>query len=575
VFAADTTAAISVSGNAAGLISVTRLGLNQAGIEVRSTTISQNTTWHPQPAPFVLDGGTLSKDNTLTILPGTVIRMARGAAYDAQGTVLAQGTATAPIIVTSDAANPAPGDWQYIAIDGLGATNSSLAYVQMFYGSWNGGADGMLSVTGGAKPTISNSVFAQATNYGLWADDGSRPTISNCVFAGDASPAISTPADDAALVSGTSVGPNQAGIEVRNTTITDSGTWNRQNAPYLIDGGTLNAGRTITIAAGTVLEMSSGAAFDVQGTLQVNGTASAPVIVTSAASQPKPGDWQYITFDGPKAGGSVNYLQAFYGSWNGGDDGMISVTGGADPTIANSVFAQATSHGVWADNNSRPTITNCAFVGDASSAISAPADDAALITGATVGPGQVGIEVRNTNITHSGTWQQQSAPYVLDGATLNAGVTLTIAPGALIQMASGAAFDVQGTLLASGTANAPIVFTSANQEPKPGDWQYVAIDGAAARRTVIDYVQFFYGSWNGGEDGMLSVTGGADPTITNSLFAQATNYGVWADDNSDPIIHSCLFTNLGAAALSVPQADKANVSGNSFGPGQKGPEIRS
>jgi hypothetical protein len=142
-------------------------------------------------------------------------------------------------------------------------------------------------------------------------------------------------------------------------------------------------------------------------------------------------------------------------------------------------------------------------------------------------------------------------------------------------MASGAAFDVQGTLLANGSASAPIVFTSANPQPKPGNWQYVAIDGADAGRSIINYVQFFYGSWNGGEDGMLSVTGGADPTISNSLFAQATNYGIWADDNSHPTIRNCMFTNLGEAAISVPQADKANVSANSFGPGQKGPEIRS
>jgi hypothetical protein len=268
-------------------------------------------------------------------------------------------------------------------------------------------------------------------------------------------------------------------------------------------------------------------------------------------------------------------MQTFYGSSNGGEDGMLSVTGGANPTITDSVFAQGTSYGVWAADGSRPTITNCAFVGDAASAISVPADDATLITGTSVGPGQIGIEVRNTEISHSGTWQQQSAPFVLDGATLNAGVTLTIAPGVLIQMASGAAFDVQGRLLASGTANTPIVFTSAAASPKPGDWQYVAIDGEGARRTTIDYVQFFYGSSNGGDDGMLSVTGSSDPTITNSLFAQATSYGVWAADGSNPIIRNCRFTNLGDAALSVPGSDKANVSGNSFGPGQKGPEIRS
>ena len=173
-----------------------------------------------------------------------------------QGTVLAQGTAAAPIVVTSNATNPAPGDWQYIAIDGKAASGSKLNYVQMFYGSWNGGDSGMLSVTGGASPAIGNSVFAQATQHGVWADDTSRPTLGNCIFAGDASSAISVPADDGTLMSGTSLGPGQAGVELRDTAITHSGTWHAQAAPFIVDGGVLDAKVSLTVEPGTLLKMA-------------------------------------------------------------------------------------------------------------------------------------------------------------------------------------------------------------------------------------------------------------------------------------------------------------------------------
>ena len=273
--------------------------------------------------------------SSLTIRPGTVVQMAAGGGLNVQGTLLAQGTAAAPIIFTSAAVRPKPGDWQYIAIDQPSASGSRLDFVHMFYGSWNGGDDGMLSITGGAAPVIRNSVFAEATQIGVWADDSSRPIISDCVFANNGSAAISVSSEGAGLVSGTRLGVGQRGIEVRDTAITHDTVWHRQDAPFVLDGATVNPGVALTIESGTVIRMAQGAAFHDQGTLLAQGTAAAPIIVTSNAANPAPGDWQYIAIDGSAASGSkLNYVQMFYGSWNGGDSGMLSVTGGAAPRSA-------------------------------------------------------------------------------------------------------------------------------------------------------------------------------------------------------------------------------------------------
>ena len=66
-------------------------------------------------------------------------------------------------------------------------------------------------------------------------------------------------------------------------------------------------------------------------------------------------------------------------------------------------------------------VSNCVFSGDAASAVSVPADDGTLISGTTLGPGQAGLELRDTTITHSGTWHAQAAPFIMDGGVLPRG----------------------------------------------------------------------------------------------------------------------------------------------------------
>ena len=45
---------------------------------------------------------------------------------------------------------------------------------------------------------------------------------------------------------------------------------------------------------------------------------------------------------------------------------------------------------------------------------------------------------------------------------------------------------VEGALIARGTAAAPIVFTSAAEQPKPSDWKYLYLD--FARKAELDYI---------------------------------------------------------------------------------------
>jgi hypothetical protein len=264
----------------------------------------------------------------------------------------------------------------------------------------------------------------------------------------------------------------------------------------------------------------------------------------------------------------------FYGSANGGSSGMLSLTQGADITVSNSVFAQATGIGLWMDGGTRPTITNCIFTGNGKYAVEAPVDDLGLITGSAYGPNQPGTHLLGGTISHDAVWENPAVPYVLTGgATLAAGTTVTIAPGAVVEMDRYAYFTVQGTLRAQGSAAAPIIFTSAADQPKPGDWQYIRLDGPKASGSNLDYVQVLYGSANGGASGMVSITQAAGPTITHCLIAYATQIGIWVE-SGQPTITNCTFRDNGGPAISLPAKDPQHVHDNTFAPGQKGMEIR-
>lgn len=89
--------------------------------------------------------------------------------------------------------------------------------------------------------------------------------------------------------------------------------------------------------------------------------------------------------------------------------------------------------------------------------------------------------VVDADITEDTTWTADKT-YVLDGLVFVNGATLTIEPGTRIQGVSGSALVINrdAMLMADGTADAPIVFTSNNADnPTRGDWGGLVLIGNA------------------------------------------------------------------------------------------------
>lgn len=138
---------------------------------------------------------------------------------------------------------------------------------------------------------------------------------------------------------------------------------------------------------------------------------------------------------------------------------------------------------------------------------------------------------------HEGTirqdeiWKAADSPHIIRGEVTvesEQGVTLKIEPGAKVHFEKGASLYVGygslGYLKAEGTADKPIIFTSASSTPNKGDWKTIYLGNGAAA-SVMTHCQIQYG----GEASYaaLAVSGKDNtPTVKNSIIEQSAGYGI-------------------------------------------------
>lgn len=150
------------------------------GPTIVTGTISVDTTWGPQGSPYLISSGvTVSRGVSLTLLPGTVVKLDGGLTrLVVEGQLLSLGTPSQNVIFTSinDSAvggvtgtrAPAAGDWGQVEVSSprSGQRPASVVDYTVFrYGGYSSAVmmcQGVGQLSMGAQSVVSNSVFSDS-----------------------------------------------------------------------------------------------------------------------------------------------------------------------------------------------------------------------------------------------------------------------------------------------------------------------------------------------------------------------------------------------------------------------------
>ncbi|MDO9633561.1 MAG: right-handed parallel beta-helix repeat-containing protein [Paludibacter sp.] len=374
----------------------------------------------------------------------------------------------------------------------------------------------------------------------------------------------------------------------------------------LLNDMIINQGAYITIDPGVVIKTAgyhdyygnywywmNGQRIYVHGGLKSSGTVSENVIISSIkddnvgnpldtngdgnASSPAAGDWSFIKFTSAAddAFNTFNYTQLKFGG-GGEEQGMLHFEN-AGGSISNSTTTNSRSYGIFCNGNSNPTFnavviqnssldpialsltsdpsfSNMSFVSNFSNAIKIINED--LIGGALLTPRSIaGIE----NIA-----------YIIDNLKIHSSGKLTINPGVVIKFRSESSYiRVEGNLMAVGTPEQKIHFTSFKDDSKGGDSNNNGNSTAPERGDWGNGISHWYGYWilppggiyfanNTTVSDTINVldhceikyagtgirTENAHASINNTSIQLCNYFGTTVIGNSNPVFNNCQFYNL-------------------------------
>lgn len=519
--------------------------------------ISVPTTWYSDTLYWVKNSITVS--STLTIQPGTIVKFATSARLTINGSILAAGTADSLIVFTSERDDPyggdtngdgvatggAPGNWDMVYLNAGSNTSSVLDYCLFRFGGSSG--NGNIRIHS-AVPSVTNITSTQSSNYGLYITSGSNIALSNSYFGGNANDGVLIQGSNPSFYNSSFVGNGRYGIYVNsgssNFFSVRKSTFTGNSHGIVADQGT--AGVTLTSLD------SSDISNNVNGGVYlVFQTGDQTISYNRVANNGTYGIWCFNT----------NGLVTFEGDTveNNGQEGIVT----SKAAIQNNVIS-----------GNRYPIGHMGRVGSTYSGntITGNAHNNAVALRINFSAASLSDTLRS--LTTSGF----ATSYVVIDNTASMGVengkTLVIEPGVIIKINTGQLFRVDGTLIADGTPEDPIVFTSYRDAsyggktnlasdtnpPAPGDWRYVRIrPGAGASNSILDNVIFKFGGSDG--VGNLWIEGSSSSmanAVTNVTSRRSSNIGIYVQ-NVQMIIDGAVIDSNATYGMQIdgssPRAD--------------------
>lgn len=503
--------------------------------------INEATVWSGK----VTVKGTVYVNAGLTIKPGTVVTFREDAQLYVQneGFIHAVGLADTIIVLK---AYEKGADWQRIYINDNAGKSSKFAYCHI------SGAKKAIEVYYN-KVSIDNCVIKDCSVNGVYLNNSefgsfTGNTISDCeeyplVIPFLQATAVTSDNEISGIgiaLSGYQVGKKNGKVTIHEQTIpyviTQSYVEIDDNAEVTIEPG-------VTIAMGEDSYISVG--YTSSGKLTAVGTEEKPITFTSNAKDKAAGDWGEIRFYeyASKSSALKNCIIEYAGSR---DNGAVYVYYTA-AAIDSCTITNSSSYGVLAHSESSFTSFTGNVIKDNELC---PVRCSAAAAGAIAADNELdalGVEIYSYELTEKVTWVNLKVPFTIKTSYLDIddGGSLTIEPGVTVQFAENSYLSVgynsEGKLVAEGTEEEPIIFTSAMNDKYPGDWGNIRFCEYASAGCILDHCKILYGG-DGGNSLYLYYCAGK-VTVQNCEIAYSDGYGIYVNNASPTMSNNTYHDN--------------------------------
>lgn len=344
-------------------------------------TVSVAGTWPALTVPYRIEDRTWI-DAALTIAPGAVLEVARGAALHVRetGALTAVGTVADPITFRAVEAGTR-GAWKGLTVAstagatpaGHGAVFDHCTFEDGGGAAWTGGADtpSMLFLNELSSVRITNSTFRNSAKYALWANgNASIAGFANNTITGNARTMLLHP-DRVGELAGTSSisGNDDDAIDCtrgNNDGVTTDATWKNLGVPYR-SLNRLHAAAALTLEPGVTVQfpVDQGLSIRAAGSLTASGTAAEPVTLTGY-TETATGSWLGVRFYSAQAVNSLTHTNLTYtgsSTWTGSldSDAAIFLEADAGVSLTDVSLGPGSGYGIYLSRGSSVSCTSVAF----------------------------------------------------------------------------------------------------------------------------------------------------------------------------------------------------------------------